>query len=120
MTLNTPPKVEIGWEPVTEGVQLFLESGNPNNAFSGTLPMSSVMELRDDMEEALQLARRMEKVDCMASEVLQYDKVYIAGNVLMVSDVLSSREGTTLQFGEGYTEVTMPSDQQITVYRGIE
>lgn len=107
------------WDPIPEGVIVAFDVPVAGS-FSMQLPMTSVREFRDDMEEAYMLSRGNHKLEVMASHVLQYDKVYVAGNVLMVSDVLSDSQGTVLQFGDHQTEMLVPSDQQITVWRPVE
>lgn len=124
MTDKTPAAVIIEWEPITEGIELFLRVPHWKGTVPYRMPMMSVRELRDDMEEAIMLGRGCEKVECFAHEVQQYDKVYIAGHVRMVSDVLASEGSagpeTVLQFGSHFTEVAVPSDDVLTVWRPVE
>ena len=115
MTDKGIPLKGIGWEPTTEGVQLSI---GPD--FEVELNLIEVRELAADMQEAAMLSRRVERLDIMADDVEQHDKIYVAGNVLSVSDVQAGRDGTVLQFGDAETELVIPDDQQITVYRSIE
>lgn len=112
---NEYPLIPIEWEPTSQGVTLTFYGDSEYK-----LNMISVRELRDDMTDASELSRGRERLDIMVSEVEPFDRIYVAGDVLAVSDVLASKDGTVVQFGENYTEITMPSDKQITVYRSIE
>lgn len=112
------PLKGIGWESIPNGIHFSI-----GPEFEIDLNMIEVRELRDDMEEAYMLSRGTEKLELMASEVLQYDKIYVGNNVLMVSDVLArggpKGEEAVLQFGDSYTELILPHDQQLTVWRAI-
>lgn len=119
LTKDTPPKVEIVWDAIPEGIILEL-SVPVAGSFTAQMPMISVQELADDMEEAKMMARGCERLEVLAKDVQQYDKMYIAADVVSVSDVLLSGEGTVLQFGDSYAELTVDSDRQMTVYRAIE
>jgi hypothetical protein len=107
-------RVQMEWEPVAEGIVLQI------GAHTTEMPMTSVIELRDDMEEANMLSRGYSKIDEWAEDVLQYDKMVVCSMILTVSSVLEGRDGTVIQFSECPGELTLPPDQQIVVWRAIE
>lgn len=131
MTADTPVSPELAWEPITEGIELEItEWGEDPKVMR--LPMSSVNELRFDMEEAHFLARGLEKVECEALDVHDEDWIVLMGNSYKVKNVL---QGTSRYAGENYsiavlqfeyseffpeqTEVCIPGSTLISVYRPV-
>lgn len=126
MTADTPPASYEGWEPVAEGVSLtFKQATIP-------LPMIDVQELRADAEEAWFLAHGKEKVDCLVEEIQDGDWIVVLGGHYKVTNVLTERirlggenyVGVVLQFEySSYspltTEVSIPADTLVSVYREI-
>lgn len=120
MTASSWPNTEIEWEVDPEGVLLTLGNQKYDPKGQYNLNLISVRELRDDMEEAAYLSRGLEKVDCFAMEVKEYDKVVIGGDLWHVTSTLESRDGWVLQFSHDEMELILPLDHQLTVWRAVE
>lgn len=119
MIESKPPKVKIVWDAIPEGILLELTVPT-SGSFAAQMPMASVQELAEDMEEAKMMSRGCERLEVLAKDVQQYDKIYIAANVVSVSDVLLGTHGTVLAFGDSMvTELLIDPDVKVTVYRAI-
>lgn len=113
------PKYE-GWEPAEGGV--IIDFGM--ELFVAT---HDLIELRDDLTEAIHDARGYVALDIMVRDVLPRDLIYVLGNCYTVTNLLSAEQFPDeheyiIQFENGsftsvLTEVFLPGDQQVTVYR---
>lgn len=124
MTKDTPPKITVEWEPITEGVQLSLmESLSAGRVFN--LNLMDVSELARDMEEARMLARGYELVEDTAISIEDKWIIKVMGNDFRVASTLiearSKYDGVwvCLQDNEG-REIVLPSEELVTAYRPIE
>ena len=124
-SMPTPPEkpypvVNVEWEPTSQGVVLGVGS------HYSRLPLLSVRELRDDMEEASYLADGYEKVECEAQDIQPHDRIRLMGSTYTVLNLLSgSLKETVIQFEphqwtEVPYEITVDNDQMVTVWRPVE
>jgi hypothetical protein len=126
VTDKTPPQLDISWEPIAEGVKLHLGySRREHTQISFDIPITSVNEFHADMEEASYLANGYEKVECEVYDILSGDRIRLMGNTYMVTDLLQSSHGWVVQFEphqwtETSYELTMDSDETVTVWRPVE
>lgn len=117
-----------GWEATVKGASLvFLGDGGLQKVHVDT---SDLIELRDDLTEAIHDPRGYRALDIEVKDILPYDLIYVLGNPYTVSNLLSAEEFADehewiVQFSNNSysqiaTEVTLPGDQQVTVYRRYE
>lgn len=123
MTEQTPPKVSIEWEPIPEGIILNLDVPVAGK-FACQMPMSSVNELRADMEEASYLASGYEKIECQVSEIDDGDRIRLMGNTYTVLNLLQAPQGWVIQFEphswtETLYELVLDGDETVTVWRPV-
>jgi hypothetical protein len=121
---------QISWEPVSEGITFRIAAhGVGKEEESYDLAMTTVRELQADMEEANFLARGYEKVDCMVSEIYDSDRIVLGGDTYKITDILTRAgeftEEWILQFElNAYSmvqsEIILPGDLQITVWRAVQ
>ena len=119
MTIHTPPKPIIEWEPIPEGITLHIEVPDEGQ-FSFKMPQFSANELWRDMEESYMLSRGKQRIVCEMRDVEPGDVLFAAGReVIVASTYLDGREHHTLQSREG-AEIRHYSDDTVTVYRSME
>lgn len=122
-----PPRVE--WEPKPEGIELNIKSVVTKNWYGFDLPITSVRELRDDMEEAAMLSRGYERLELDVEEIHEGDQIFVLGHAVVVHNLLSGKhygdeQEWTVQFEMSSfsaipCEITLPGDQQVTIYRRV-
>ena len=123
MTKNTLPRLNPSWMPVSEGVDLMVE----NRSFK--MPMSDVRELRDDMEEAVMLARGYDKLEDEVQNADAGDVFWLFGyyvqirDTLLMGDLANGDEGLEVEF-EAISHdlkgcVTLSKTTEVTLYRKI-
>jgi hypothetical protein len=114
-----------GWESTVRGVTLvFLQGQEPIKVHVDT---ADVCEVRDDLTEAVHDPRGYRAVDILVRDILPRDLIYVLGNYYTVTNLLSAEQFPDeheyiVQFEDGSfsqiaKEVTLPGDQQVTVYR---
>lgn len=91
---------------------------------------SDLIELRDDLTEAIHAPRGYAAVDVMVQDLLPKDLIYVLGNHYTITNLLSAQTMNDetewiIQFNDGAfrevgCEVVMPGDEQVTVYRRVE
>lgn len=114
---------QISWQPILDGVELFIGTEWPGPYH---LAMTTVRELRDDMEEAAFNARGYDKVDCMVSEVDAGDLIVLGGNAYQIKNLLTDPDAWVIEFDigswtdSGQPEMRLPGDLQVTVWRPVE
>lgn len=114
------PMIPVQWEPVPMGTVLHIE----DRKFG--LNIHTARELRDDMEEAVQLSAGYEKREVMVEHIQPKDKIFICGDWYVVTDILSKGEGewciqfTDFTYHEFPFELILPWDKQVTVYAPID
>lgn len=127
MTKDTPPTVEVSWEPITEGIRLYVgDSRYEHTQQSYDMPLTSVRELMYDMEEAVMLSRGYEKVaDIEVYDVPDTWIVRVMGNDFRIASTFveahHGRGGAwyCLQDNEG-RELVWPAEDLVTAYRPVE
>jgi hypothetical protein len=117
-----------GWEPTEGGI--FIAFGPDEDAPGVTVATSDLVELRDDLTEAILDPKGYQAVDTVVSDILPHDLIYVLGNHYEVMDTMlghkfRDEEEWLIQFSNGAftqvtTEVQLPGDQQVTVYRRAE
>jgi hypothetical protein len=118
VTKDTPPRTEVAWEPIAEGIILGLD------AEEFKLNLNDVVELAHDMEEARMLARGYDKVEGPVISLEDKWIIKVGGNDFRIASTFiearSKYEGVwvCLQDNEGQ-EVILPSEQLITAYRPV-
>lgn len=124
MTAHTPPTLGVSWEPVVEGLKLYM--GDPQYGEVFTLNMQDVRELMYDMEEALMLARGYTKhANIEVCDVPDTWIVRVMGNDFRVASTFveahSKYEGAwyCLQDSEG-REIVWPATDLVTAYEPVE
>lgn len=133
MTKTSPQPVGIGWEPRTEGIELDLDGAeiefHDSTHVTLKMPMMSVRELRDDMEEASMLSRGLAKHELFAGEIQPNDWIVLMGDSYKVANILEAGHlgevETIIQFALNThspvrSELTFPPDQLVTVWRPVE
>lgn len=118
----------LGWEPTKGGVDLEFDllSDFSVHQFVNT---SDLIELRDDLNEAILDPHGYRAVDVQVRDMWPHDVVYVLGNHYKVTNLMTTNRGhedegwviqfTDGSFGEVTTEVVLPGDQQVTVYRRV-
>jgi hypothetical protein len=89
-------------------------------ASSFVISIPEAREIMHDMAEAVALSKGDEAVSCMAEEVRELDTLIVGGQRMIVTSTLSQSDGWVLQFEGDYTEIVLPPDTQLTVWRTIE
>ncbi len=118
-----------GWEPFSGGVKLTF--GKPEQDQLNVFVVGQdVNELRNDLVEAIHDSMGMEALDITVEEILPGDLIYVLSNPYRVTNTLigkqfSDESAWIVQFSNGAfssveNEVTLPGDQQITVYRRVD
>lgn len=111
---------EIAWEPSATGIELDLRQGDRGQLFD--LRMDLVRELRDDMEEAAMLARGYEKVETFVEDLHDGMLMRVMGNTYEITNLLThGQKQWCVQFvpheyHEGFFELILPYDLQVTAY----
>lgn len=119
MTEHTPPKSQIFWGPITEGIALDID----DQQFKLNLP--DVVELWKDMEEARMQARGYEKIEEPVHLILDKDIIKVMGNDFRVASTFielhSKYAGVwyCLQDDQG-REIIWPAEDLVTAYRPVE
>lgn len=113
------PKVEIEWEPTAEGIYLALNKKATN------LPIISVTELRDDMNDAYMLSRGYERLECLTELIMPGNMISIGSNWYEVTDTLEGSDGNCIiqftdhSFHDAPMELSLPDGLQLTVYTEV-
>lgn len=118
MTKDTPPMIATEWEPITEGIKLYLKSRGMADVYK--LPMTTVRELRDDLEEALWLSRGYKKVECYWKDIMDDDRFTVVKYDFVVASVMEELAGWWVAQSRDGEEVRLYGDELVTIWRSIE
>jgi hypothetical protein len=131
MTENTPPKLELSWEPIQEGIALWV------NFQPFKLNMNDVRELQTDMHDAMMLSSGYEKIEVFSQDIEIGDRFRVFGLTYTIDNVLvqhatlpakltqsehplRGEQEVVLQSNWRPGEFTVPYDELLEVYRRIE